>query len=117
MHPQAVTLTTGSVAEKPALMREIEPAPYLVLLPGEHPPVAVPPELEVERVRTPETLEEFEKASFEGYESTGLYKPGSLHAPASVDDPDMPYFIGRVDGQVVSTSIAVISDGVVGFLG
>ena len=37
--------------------------------------------------------------------------------PASLDDPDMRYFIGRVNGQAVSTSIGVISDGVVGIFG
>ena len=153
IHPQAVTLTPGSAAERPALMREIEqlvavrehdelevidwwraldltslgfefkwntgiePAPYLMLPPGLHTPVAIPPELEVERVRTPETLEEFEEASFEGYEGVGVYKPRCWHAPASLDDPDMRYFIGRVGGQAVSVSIGVISDGVVGIFG
>ncbi len=153
IHPQAVTLTPGLIAEPPALMREIEqlvaareqdqlevidwwraldltslgfelawntgiePAPYLVRPPGVHPPVAVPPELEVERVRTPETLEEFEEASFEGFEHVGAYKPSCWHAPASLDDPDMRYFIGRVHGQAVSASIGVISDGVVGIFG
>ena len=109
IHPQAVTLTPGSAAEKPALMREIEqlvaareqdqlkvndwwraldltslgfeliwntevePAPYLVRPPGVHPPVTVPPELEVTQVSRPETLEEFEEASFEGFEKAGAY--------------------------------------------
>ena len=67
---------------------------------------------------TLEALVEFEEASFEGFEHAGAYKPGCWHAPASLDDPDMQYFTGRVDGQVVSASIALISDGVVGiFLG
>ena len=123
IHPQAVTLTPGSVAEKPALMREIEqlvaareqdqlevidwwraldltslgfelagntgiePAPYLERPPGVHPPVAVPPELEVAQVRTPETFEEFEETSFESFEDVGAYKPGCWHTPASLDDP------------------------------
>lgn len=153
IHPQAVTLTPGSAAERPALMREIEqlvaarehnqlevidwwraldltslgfefkwntgiePAPYLVLPPSLHTPVAIPPELEVEQVRTPETLEEFEEASFDGFEQVEAYKPGCWHAPASLDDPDMRYFIGRVGGQAVSVSIGVISDGVVGIFG
>ena len=95
----------------------VEPAPYLVRQPGERPPDAAPPELEVSQVRTPETLEEFEEATFEGFESAGAYKPGCWHAPASLDDPDMRYFIGRVNGKAVSVSIGVISDGVVGIFG
>ncbi len=95
----------------------IEPKPYLVRPPGEYPPDAVPTELEVSRVNTLEALVEFEEASFEGFEHAGAYKPGRWHAPASLDDPDMQYFTGRVDGQVVSASIAVISDGVVGIFG
>ena len=95
----------------------VEPAPYLVRPPGVHPPVAVPPELEVTEVRTPETLEEFEEASFEGFEAIGAYKPGSWHAPPSLDDPGTRYFIGRVNRRAVSTSIGVISDGVVGIFG
>jgi hypothetical protein len=68
-------------------------------------------------VRTPETLEEFEEASFEGFEHVGVYNPGCWHAPASLDDPYMRYFIGRVQGRAVSVSIGVISDGVVGLWG
>jgi GNAT superfamily N-acetyltransferase len=37
-----------------------------------------------------------------------------FHASASLDDPDIRYFIGRVDGQAGSTSIAGVSDGVAG---
>ena len=92
-------------------------APYLVLPPGVYPPVAGPPELVVEQVRTPEALEEFEEVSFQGFEHSGGHKPGRWHAPSSLDDPDMRYFIGRVRGQAVSTSIAVISDGVAGIFG
>ena len=95
----------------------IEPAPYLLRPPGVQPSVAIPPELEIERVRTPETLEEFEEASFEGFELVGVYNPGCWHAPASLDDPDMRYFTGRVQGRAVSVSIGVISDGVVGLFG
>ena len=153
IHPQAITLTPGSHAENPEIMREIEqlaaareqdqlqvidwwgtldltslgfefmwntgfePARYLMLPPGGRPPVTVPPELEITRVKTPETLEEFEEASFEGFEAQGEYRPGRWHAPASLDDPDMRYFIGRVSGQAVSASIGVISDGVAGIFG
>ena len=153
IHHEAVTLTPGSAAEKPELMREIEqlvaareqdqlevtdwwrtldltslgfelvwntaiePAPYLVRPPGVHPPVAVPPELEIARVRTPETLAEFESASFEGFETSGPHTPGRFHAPASLDDPDMRYFVGRVQGQAMSVSIGVVSEGVVGLFG
>ena len=95
----------------------IEPVPYLVLQPGAHPTGDVPPELEVTRVRTATELGEFEVASFEGFGNAGEHRPGTWHAPGSLDDPDMRYFIGRVDGQAVSTSIGVVSDGVVGIFG
>lgn len=95
----------------------IEPAPVFMRRPGKHPPDAVPSELEVVRVRTREVLEEFEEASFEGFDGVGMHTPGTLHAPASLDDPDMRYFIGRVDGVAVSVSIGVVSDGVLGVFG
>ncbi len=95
----------------------LEPVPYLVRPPGGDPPSAPPPELRIQRVRTPSDLVDFERASFEGYESTGTFEPGRTHAPASLDDPNMRYFLGRVDGQPVSASIAVVSDRVVGIFG
>ena len=111
------TLDLTSLGFELAWNTGVEPAPYLVRPPGAHPPVAVPPELEVARVRTPETLAEFEAASFEGFEGVGAHAPVCWHAPPSLDDPDMRYFIGRVQGQAVSVSIGVISDGVVGLFG
>ncbi len=95
----------------------VEPAPYLIRSPGPVPPVAAPSELEVSQVTTPDALEEFEKASFEGFEGSGAFHPGIWHAPASLDSPDNRYFVGRVDGQAVSASISVVSDGVVGIFG
>ena len=98
----------------------VEPAPYLVRPPGARGPVAVPPELEITRVRTPETLAEFEAASFEGFEGVGAHAPGCWHAPASLVRPhaSCTAFGGRLardagspsdldgDGQVVTASAA-----------
>ena len=95
----------------------VEPSPYLYRPPGGEPTIDPPPELEIERVTNSEELQEFEEATFHGYEKSGEYRPFSWYAPASLNDPDMIYLSGRVNGQVVSVSIAVISDGIVGIFG
>ncbi len=96
---------------------DTEPAPYLYRAPGDLPPLGTPPELEIVRVTDPAALEQFEEASFVGYEHQGEFRPGRWHHRASLDDAGTIYFSGIVDGRVVSTSIGVISDGVVGIFG
>ncbi len=153
IHPEAITLTSGSAANKSNAMLEIEklvaarehdqlgvvdwwseldlaplgfelasntgvePAPYLMRSPGPVPAVAAHPELEISKVTTPDALDDFEKASFEGFEGSGAFHPGIWHASASLDHPEHRYFVGRVDGRAVSASISVVSDGVVGIFG
>lgn len=91
--------------------------PYLVLPVEGRSSILPPPELEVARVTTAEELVEFERASFHGFDNTGEFRPGRWHAPSSIADRDMIYFAGRVDGQIVSVSISVISNGVIGIYG
>ncbi len=80
--------------------------------------VAISPELKIEEIRTPGELAAFERATYEGFEYDGdIPETGEWHAAASLGKPNMRYFAGRVEGRMVSVSIAVVSDGVVGVYG
>jgi len=96
---------------------DTDPAPYLLRPPGNEPQKLTPSELTIGTVTTPEALLEFERASHEGYESEDEYIPNGWHHPASLDDPNLTYIVGRVDGKVVTTGIPVVSDGVNGIYG
>ncbi len=89
----------------------------LLRLPGATPPVAMPPELEIEQVMTPDALAEFELTGLGRFGDTEGFEPGARHAAASLGDPRGRYFLGRVEGRPISTSIGVASDGVVGVFG
>ncbi len=106
------TLDLGPLGLEPVATAE-----RLIRRPGATSPAITPPELEIERVRTPEALVEFEQATFAGFEFTEDVERGDLHAAASVHDPRGRYFVGRVEGRPVSVSIAVASDAVVGVFG
>ena len=62
-------------------------------------------------------LEEFERASAEGFESPTAGEPLQWHAEASLGHANMRYHIGRVGGRAVSVSIGCVSDGVIGVYG
>ena len=96
---------------------DTEPAPYLMRPPGDPPSHSTPLELTIEVVTTPEALLEFEQASHEGYESKRQYVPNGWHHPVSLNDPNLTYIVGRVDGKVVTTANPGISDGVNGIFG
>jgi GNAT superfamily N-acetyltransferase len=78
------------------------------------------PELAIERVEDEATLREFGFATYAGFESgRNVTEAGPLgmHHPATLADPRMHYFVGRVDGQVVTSSISYVGDDVVGIYG
>jgi ribosomal protein S18 acetylase RimI-like enzyme len=78
-------------------------------------PVAVepPPELELERVTTAAGMEEFERASLRGFE-VGPVEPGSIHPAAALAEPRLAVWLGRVDGEAVSSATSFVDDGAVG---
>ncbi|MFQ5933205.1 MAG: GNAT family N-acetyltransferase [Dehalococcoidia bacterium] len=78
-----------------------------------------PSEPEIEQVADAAGLKGFEKASLEGFETTRPRELGTfgIHAVASLKDPRLRYFTGRVAGRVVSVSMSYVSDGVVGVYG
>jgi ribosomal protein S18 acetylase RimI-like enzyme len=87
------------------------PAP----LPGRH----VPEGLLIERLTNASQLEQFERASVEGF---GVVSPNNIttfqiHAAASLEDSRLHCYIGWVEGRAVSVSMAYISHGVAGVYG
>ena len=94
-----------------------QPEPWYVRPPGPRPAVTMPEELELSQVTGPVELAEFERASVEGFGGSAAPRPHEWHSPASLGHPNMPYFAGRIDGRIVSVSIACVSDGVVGIYG
>jgi GNAT superfamily N-acetyltransferase len=76
--------------------------------------------LEIERVEDERVLKEFGFATYEGFETGEEVReagPLGMHHPGTLSDPRMRYFVGRVDGRVVTSSIAYIGDDVVGIYG
>jgi hypothetical protein len=76
--------------------------------------MVVPPE--VERVREPRMLAEFESANTDGFGSLELHELGAfgVYGKAVLDDPRMHVFVRREGGRVVSGSMGFVSAGVVG---
>lgn len=77
-------------------------------------------DLVIERVRDEGTLREFGLASHEGFETDEAIReagPLGMHHPRTLGDPRMQYYVGRVDGRVVASSIAYVGDDVVGIYG
>lgn len=91
--------------------------PVYARAPSAAPAAQVPSELEVSEVVNRADLEEFERASGEGFESPTAGEPLQWHAEASLGHPDMRYYIGRVGGRAVSVSIGCVSDGIIGVYG
>ena len=78
------------------------------------------PDLEIERVEDEATLREFGVATYEGFETDEAVRqagPLGMHHPSTLGDPRMHYYVGRADGRVVTSSIAYVSDDVVGIYG
>jgi GNAT superfamily N-acetyltransferase len=77
-------------------------------------------DLEIERVTDVAALEEFGIATVLGFESSDEIRaagPLGMHAPATLDDPHMHYFVGRVGGRVATSAIAYQGPDVVGLYG
>jgi ribosomal protein S18 acetylase RimI-like enzyme len=84
--------------------------------PAESPDVA-PADLVISQVRSRDELAEFESASLEGFGGPPPRVPFRVHAPGVLDDARMHVFLARLNGEVVSVSMAYVSAGVVGVYG
>ena len=77
-------------------------------------------EVDIELVEDEAALREFGVRTYEGFEAPGAIResgPLGMHHPSTLNDPRMRYFVGRVDGRVVTSSIAYIGDDIVGIYG
>jgi GNAT superfamily N-acetyltransferase len=93
--------------------------PWYQREPGPMPPLGSLPRLEFEVVHTAEQLARFERANFaaNGFDALLERAPLTVHAAATLDDPGAKYIMGRLDGEVVTSSVAYISDTMVGVYG
>ena len=93
--------------------------PWHISPPMESPNASSPPELRIEQVSTLSALREFEEASLKGFEipDSATSAPFQIHAEASIEDLKLRCYMGRVDGAVVSVSMAYVSDEIVGVYG
>jgi hypothetical protein len=97
-----------------------EPEPWYIRPASSKPDYAIPPGLVIEEVGDAHTLTEFEIATWEGFESGPIVRaagPGGQHHPGTLDDPHMHYFVGRLDGKAVTSSIAYIGKDITGVFG
>ena len=77
----------------------------------------IPSELKISEVVSRNDLEEFDRASVEGFESPRSGESLQWHAEASLGHANMRYYIGSVGGRAVSVSIGCVSGGVIGVYG
>ena len=93
--------------------------PWHISPPMESPNASSPPELRIEQVSTLSALREFEETSLKGFEmpDSATTVPFQIHAEASIEDLKLRCYMGRVDGDVVSVSMAYVSDEIVGVYG
>jgi len=80
---------------------------------------AMPPtplDLRIEAVANAETLIEFERTSAAGFKASPA-APATTHHPRSLRGGPLSYFLGRVDGESVATSIACVAAACVGVYG
>lgn len=88
---------------------------WYVREPGPLPAADDPAELVIERA-DPNNLVEFEAASVRGFAGNGdRLAAGTIHPPNP--DPRMTYWLGRVDGEVVSVLMSYITDRALGIFG
>ena len=77
-------------------------------------------DLDIELVKDEAALKEFGFATYEGFETQEAVReagPLGMHHPSTLEDPRMRYFVGRVDGRVVTSSIAYVGNDVIGIYG
>jgi hypothetical protein len=75
------------------------------------------PDVDVERVRSPRELAEWERVAIEGYPMPELdtARPGELAHPSLLDDERFAFWIGRHDGVAVSISTSFVEHGIASF--
>ena len=93
--------------------------PWYVRAPAPLPESSLPEGLLIERVASVSRLEQFERASLEGFGvvSPNDVAPFQIHAAQSLEDPRLHCYIGWIEGCAVSVSMAYVGDEVVGVYG
>ena len=84
------------------------------------PKFTLPVGLSIEVVSNAEQLAEFEEASWEGFETIGVARAVGRfgqHALGTLNDPGMHYLIARFDGHVVASTVAYVTQDVLGIYG
>ena len=100
--------------------RKMDLEPWYFRFPAPMPAAEFPPGLAIEEVSDAGTLREFEQATWDGFESGSPVREAGLggqHHPGTLEQSAMHYFVGRLNGKVVSSSIAYTSDDVLGVFG
>lgn len=101
----------GKIVQNPWYLRSAAPLS----------PAPLPDGLSIETVTTPEQLAAFEEASRLGFGDRETPDPDwerfTQHHPATLDDPDMTYFNGVLNGHVVSSVIIHTTDNMLGIYG
>ena len=92
---------------------------WYVSAPAPLPKSSVLEGLLIERVTNVSQLEQFERASLEGFGvlSPNDVAPFQIHAADSLEDPRLHVYIGWVEGRAASVSMAYVGDEVVGVYG
>ena len=87
--------------------------------PGPVPPADARLGLEFSVAATPNELAEFERANFAANEDQALLAcaPLSVHGARTLEDAGVHYLMGRLDGEIVTSSVAYARDGMVGVYG
>lgn len=95
--------------------------PWYLRQPAPITPAALPEGLSIETVTTAEQLGDFEVATWQGFEDSEDDFHGrerfSQHPLASLDVPGMVYLNARLDGRVVTSTIAHITGDMLGIYG
>lgn len=95
--------------------------PWYVRLPAPFTAPKPPTGISVDRVTTTDELEAFERATIEGFadsvDALQDYRRFGQHAAATLKNPDMIYLLARLHGSVVASTIAHITDDMLGIYG
>lgn len=99
------------IVQNPWYLRPAEPLSVLT----------IPAGLSINVVTAPAELAAFEEASRLGFGDTETVDPTwkrfAQHHPDTLADPQMSYLVGLLDGQIVSSIITHVTDGMVGIYG
>lgn len=123
---EAVAASPGSVCDVWQVL-DLEPhgfkawrrEPWMIRPAGKVPDCAVPPELEILEVTTPEEVEELELVSVRGFSNNDgeTIAPGTFHPPTILGDGRMVLWLARVGEEPVGAAMSYRTDEAVGLFG